>query len=727
MKIIKRNGSEVDFDLNKIVVAVTKANAACEKQELTASQIQEIAEYVEFKTVKANRALSVEEIQDIVEDQIMAQGAFEVARRYVRYRYTRSLIRKANTTDNQILSLIECNNEEVKQENSNKNPTVNSVQRDYMAGEVSKDITKRILLPQDIVEAHEAGIIHFHDSDYFAQHMHNCDLVNLEDMLQNGTVISGTMIEKPHSFSTACNIATQIIAQVASSQYGGQSISLAHLAPFVQISREKIRASVQKEAEAFGATADQEQINKIAEERLRDEIRRGVQTIQYQVVTLLTTNGQAPFVTVFMYLGEAKNAKEKADLAMIIEETLRQRIQGVKNEKGVWITPAFPKLIYVLEEDNIHEGAPYWYLTELAAKCTAKRMVPDYISEKKMLEYKVDKNGEGHCYTCMGCRSFLTPYIDPKTNKPKYYGRFNQGVVTLNLVDIACSSGGDMDKFWKIFDERLELCYRALMCRHNRLKGTLSDAAPILWQYGALARLEKGEKIDKLLYGGYSTISLGYAGLYECTRYMTGKSHTDDEGGGKAFALSVMQHLNDACDKWKKQENIDFSIYGTPLESTTYKFAKCLQKRFGIIKGVTDKNYITNSYHVHVSEPIDAFTKLKFESEFQRLSPGGAISYVEVPNMQQNIPAVLQVMQYIYDNIMYAELNTKSDYCQCCGYDGEIKIVENADGKLIWQCPNCGNTDQDKMNVARRTCGYIGTQYWNQGRTQEIKDRVLHL
>ena len=727
MKIIKRNGSEVDFDLNKIVVAVTKANAACEKQELTASQIQEIAEYVEFKTVKANRALSVEEIQDIVEDQIMAQGAFEVARRYVRYRYTRSLIRKANTTDNQILSLIECNNEEVKQENSNKNPTVNSVQRDYMAGEVSKDITKRILLPQDIVEAHEAGIIHFHDSDYFAQHMHNCDLVNLEDMLQNGTVISGTMIEKPHSFSTACNIATQIIAQVASSQYGGQSISLAHLAPFVQISREKIRASVQKEAEAFGATADQEQINKIAEERLRDEIRRGVQTIQYQVVTLLTTNGQAPFVTVFMYLGEAKNAQEKADLAMIMEETLRQRIQGVKNEKGVWITPAFPKLIYVLEEDNIHEGAPYWYLTELAAKCTAKRMVPDYISEKKMLEYKVDKNGEGHCYTCMGCRSFLTPYIDPQTNKPKYYGRFNQGVVTLNLVDIACSSGGDMDKFWKIFDERLELCYRALMCRHNRLKGTLSDAAPILWQYGALARLEKGEKIDKLLYGGYSTISLGYAGLYECTRYMTGKSHTDDEGGGKAFALSVMQHLNDACDKWKKQENIDFSIYGTPLESTTYKFAKCLQKRFGIIKGVTDKNYITNSYHVHVSEPIDAFTKLKFESEFQRLSPGGAISYVEVPNMQQNIPAVLQVMQYIYDNIMYAELNTKSDYCQCCGYDGEIKIVENADGKLIWQCPNCGNTDQDKMNVARRTCGYIGTQYWNQGRTQEIKDRVLHL
>ena len=724
MKIIKRNGSEVDFDLNKIVVAVTKANAACEKQELTASQIQEIAEYVEFKTVKANRALSVEEIQDIVEDQIMAQGAFEVARRYVRYRYTRSLIRKANTTDNQILSLIECNNEEVKQENSNKNPTVNSVQRDYMAGEVSKDITKRILLPQDIVEAHEAGIIHFHDSDYFAQHMHNCDLVNLGDMLQNGTVISGTMIEKPHSFSTACNIATQIIAQVASSQYGGQSISLAHLAPFVQISREKIRASVQKEAEAFGATADQEQINKIAEERLRDEIRRGVQTIQCQVITLLTTNGQAPFVTVFMYLGEAKNAQEKADLAMIIEETLRQRIQGVKNEKGVWITPAFPKLIYVLEGGDIHEGAPYWYLTELAAKCTAKRMVPDYISEKKMLEYKVDKNGEGHCYTCMGCRSFLTPYIDPKTNKPKYYGRFNQGVVTLNLVDIACSSGGDMDKFWKIFDERLELCYRALMCRHNRLKGTLSDAAPILWQYGALARLEKGEKIDKLLYGGYSTISLGYAGLYECCKYMTGKSHTDP--AAKPFALSVMQHMNDKCNEWKNAENIDYSLYGTPLESTTYKFAKCLQKRFGIVPGITDRNYITNSYHVHVTEQIDAFTKLKFESEFQRLSPGGAISYVEVPNMQDNLEAVIKVMQFIYDNIMYAELNTKSDYCQVCGYDGEIKIVED-DGKLVWECPHCHNRDQSKLNVARRTCGYIGTQFWNQGRTAEIKDRVLHL
>ena len=728
MKIIKRNGAEVPFDITKIITAVTKASDSVGGQaRLSREQITQIAAAVTDQCQQLNRAVSVEEVQDLVENQLMDIQAHDVARHYITYRYVQSLKRQTNTTDERILSLIECQNEEVKQENANKNPTVNSVQRDYMAGEISKDLTARLLLDPEIVKAHQEGLIHFHDSDYFAQHMHNCDLVNLEDMLQNGTVISGTYIEKPHSFSTACNIATQIIAQVASNQYGGQSISLAHLAPFVQISREKIRASVQKEAEAFGATADQEQINKIAEERLRDEIRRGVQTIQYQVVTLLTTNGQAPFVTVFMYLGEAKNAQEKADLAMIIEETLRQRIQGVKNEKGVWITPAFPKLIYVLEEDNIHEGAPYWYLTELAAKCTAKRMVPDYISEKKMLEYKVDKNGEGHCYTCMGCRSFLTPYVDPQTNKPKYYGRFNQGVVTLNLVDIACSSGGDMDKFWKIFDERLELCYRALMCRHNRLKGTLSDAAPILWQYGALARLEKGEKIDKLLYGGYSTISLGYAGLYECTRYMTGKSHTDDEGGGKAFALSVMQHLNDACNKWKKQENIDFSIYGTPLESTTYKFAKCLQKRFGIIKGVTDKNYITNSYHVHVSEPIDAFTKLKFESEFQRLSPGGAISYVEVPNMQQNIPAVLQVMQYIYDNIMYAELNTKSDYCQCCGYDGEIKIVENADGKLIWQCPNCGNTDQDKMNVARRTCGYIGTQYWNQGRTQEIKDRVLHL
>ena len=731
MKIIKRNGSEVDFDLNKIVVAVTKANAACEKQELTASQIQEIAEYVEFKTVKANRALSVEEIQDIVEDQIMAQGAFEVARRYVRYRYTRSLIRKANTTDNQILSLIECNNEEVKQENSNKNPTVNSVQRDYMAGEVSKDITKRILLPQDIVEAHEAGIIHFHDSDYFAQHMHNCDLVNLEDMLQNGTVISGTMIEKPHSFSTACNIATQIIAQVASSQYGGQSISLAHLAPFVQISREKIRASVQKEAEAFGATADQEQINKIAEERLRDEIRRGVQTIQYQVVTLLTTNGQAPFVTVFMYLGEAKNAQEKADLAMIIEETLRQRIQGVKNEKGVWITPAFPKLIYVLEEDNVHEDSPYYYLTKLAAKCTARRMVPDYISAKKMLELK------GDVYTCMGCRSFLTPdrFTDAgignianagnyEPGKHKYYGRFNQGVVTINLPDVALSSGGDLDKFWKIFDERLELCRRALMCRHNRLKGTLSDVAPILWQYGACARLKKGETIDKLLYHGYSTISLGYAGLYECVKYMTGKSHTDPSA--TPFALQVMQYMNDACRKWKEESDIDFSLYGTPLESTTYKFAKSLQRRFGIIEGVTDKSYITNSYHVHVTEDINAFDKLKFEAQFQALSPGGAISYVEVPDMQNNLEAVLQVMKFIYENIIYAELNTKSDYCQVCGWDGEIQIAEE-NGKLIWKCPQCGNTDQDKMNVARRTCGYIGTQYWNQGRTQEIKDRVLHL
>lgn len=726
MKIIKRNGSEVDFNLNKIVIAVSKANAACKKEELTQSQINEIAEYVEFKISKANRALSVEEIQDIVENQIMAQGAFDVARLYVKYRYNRSLIRKANTTDNQILSLIECNNEEVKQENSNKNPTVNSVQRDYMAGEVSKDITKRILLPQDIVDAHEEGIIHFHDADYFAQHMHNCDLVNLEDMLQNGTVISETMIEKPHSFSTACNIATQIIAQVASSQYGGQSISLAHLAPFVQISREKIRKEVIEEAEQFGFEMNDEQITNLTEKRLRDEVRKGVQTIQYQVVTLLTTNGQAPFVTVFMYLNEAKNEQEKKDLALIIEETLAQRIQGVKNEDGVWITPAFPKLIYVLEEDNINNDSPFFYLTELAAKCTAKRMVPDYISEKKMLEYKIDKNGEGHCYTCMGCRSFLTPYIDPETNKAKYYGRFNQGVVTLNLVDIACSSGGDMTKFWKIFDERLDLCYRALMCRHNRLKGTLSDAAPILWQHGALARLKKGEKIDKLLFGGYSTISLGYAGLYECTKYMTGMSHTDDNGG-KEFALKVMQYMNDACAKWKAENNIDFSIYGTPLESTTYKFSKCLQKRFGIIPGVTDRNYITNSYHVHVAEEIDAFTKLKFESEFQRLSPGGAISYVEVPNMQNNIPAVLQVMRYIYDNIMYAELNTKSDYCQCCGYDGEIKIVENSDGKLIWRCPKCGNEDQDKMNVARRTCGYIGTQFWNQGRTQEIKERVLHL
>ena len=732
MKIIKRNGSEADFDLNKIVIAVTKANNATEKGELSASEINDIAEYVEFKMAKANRALSVEEIQDIVEDQIMAKGAFEVAKRYVRYRYTRSLVRKANTTDNQILSLIECNNEEVKQENSNKNPTVNSVQRDYMAGEVSKDITKRILLPQDIVEAHEQGLIHFHDADYFAQHMHNCDLVNLEDMLQNGTVISETMIEKPHSFSTACNIATQIIAQVASSQYGGQSISLSHLAPFVQTSREKIKKQLISECEQFGFEMDEDKLSALVEKRLRDEVSRGVQTIQYQVVTLLTTNGQAPFVTVFMYLNEAKNEQEKKDLAMIIEETLTQRIRGVKNEKGVWITPAFPKLIYVLEDDNITEDAPYYYLTELAAKCTAKRMVPDYISEKVMKELK------GDVYTCMGCRSFLTPdrftdkglgnianakNYDPK--KHKYYGRFNQGVVTLNLVDIACSSGGDMTKFWKIFDERLDLCHRALICRHNRLMGTLSDAAPILWQHGALARLKKGEKIDKLLFDGYSTISLGYAGLYECTKYMTGKSHTDKEG--KPFALKVMQYMNDACTKWKNEENIDYSIYGTPLESTTYKFAKCLQKRFGVIKGVTDKNYITNSYHVHVTEKIDAFTKLRLESGFQALSPGGAISYVEVPNMQDNIPAVLQVMKFIYENIMYAELNTKSDYCQVCGYDGEIRIVENEDGKLIWRCPNCGNEDQDKMNVARRTCGYIGTQFWNQGRTQEIKERVLHL
>ncbi|MDE6863026.1 MAG: anaerobic ribonucleoside-triphosphate reductase [Eubacterium sp.] len=733
MKIIKRNGSEADFDINKIIVAVSKANAACKKEELSQSQINEIAEYVEFKTLKANRAFSVEEIQDIVENQIMAQGAFEVARLYVKYRYNRSLIRKANTTDNQILSLIECNNEEVKQENSNKNPTVNSVQRDYMAGEVSKDITKRILLPQDIVDAHEQGIIHFHDADYFAQHMHNCDLVNLEDMLQNGTVISETMIEKPHSFSTACNIATQIIAQVASSQYGGQSISLSHLAPFVQVSREKIKREVIAESAEFGVEMNEEQINGLTEKRVREEVARGVQTIQYQVVTLLTTNGQAPFVTVFMYLNEANNEQEKKDLALIIEETLKQRIQGVKNESGEWITPAFPKLIYVLEEDNIKEDSQFYYLTELAARCTAKRMVPDYISEKVMLDLK------GDVYTCMGCRSFLTPdrftengvgnianaknYVE---GKKKYYGRFNQGVVTLNLVDIACSSGGDMTKFWKIFDERLDLCHRALQCRHNRLMGTMSDAAPILWQHGALARLKKGETIDRLLFDGYSTISLGYAGLYECTKYMTGKSHTDSDGG-KPFALSVMQYMNDACNKWKKEENIDYSIYGTPLESTTYKFAKQLQKRFGIIPGVTDRNYITNSYHVHVAEEIDAFTKLKFESEFQALSPGGAISYVEVPNMQDNIPAVLQVMRFIYDNIMYAELNTKSDYCQCCGYDGEIKIVENGDGKLVWRCPKCGNEDQDKMNVARRTCGYIGTQFWNQGRTQEIKERVLHL
>ena len=725
MKIIKRNGSEADFDLNKIIVAVTKANAACEKEELTASQIKDIAEYVEFKMQKANRALSVEEIQDIVENQIMAQGAFELARRYVKYRYTRTLVRKANTTDNQILTLIECNNEEVKQENSNKNPTVNSVQRDYMAGEVSKDLTKRILLPSDIVEAHENGIIHFHDADYFAQHMHNCDLVNLEDMLQNGTVISGTMIEKPHSFSTACNIATQIIAQIASSQYGGQSISLSHLAPFVDLSRNKFKKEVRTELEAAGVEPTDEQVNKITELRVRDEITRGVQMIQYQVITLMTTNGQAPFVTVFMYLDEVPEGQTRDDLKLIIEEVLRQRIKGVKNESGVWITPAFPKLIYVLDEDNITEGSKYWDVTCLAAECTAKRMVPDYISAKKMKELKVDKNGNSNVYTCMGCRSFLTPYVDPKTNEPKYYGRFNQGVVTLNLVDIACSSGGDMAKFWNIFDERLDLCYRALMCRHNRLLGTPSDVAPILWQYGALARLKKGETIDKLLFGGYSTISLGYAGLYECVKYMTGKSHTDDEA--KDFALSVMQKMNDACQTWKKQENIDFSVYGTPLESTTYKFSKCLQKRFGKIPGVTDKNYITNSYHVHVTEEIDAFKKLSFEAEFQKLSPGGAISYVEVPNMQDNIPAVLSVMQYIYDHIMYAELNTKSDYCQCCGYNGEISVVDNGEGKLVWRCPNCGNEDQDKMNVARRTCGYIGTQFWNQGRTQEIKERVLHL
>ncbi|MCR5478985.1 MAG: anaerobic ribonucleoside-triphosphate reductase [Ruminococcus sp.] len=723
MKIIKRNGSEEIFDIEKIVNAISKANEADHKNELTREQIKDIAEYVEYKCNKMGRAVSVEEIQDMVENQIMSKGAFDLARRYVKYRYTRYLVRKANTTDNKILTLIECNNEEVKQENSNKNPTVNSVQRDYMAGEVSRDITNRLLLPPDIVEAHKKGIIHFHDTDYFAQHMHNCDLVNLEDMLQNGTVISDTLIEKPHSFSTACNIATQIIAQVASNQYGGQSISLTHLAPFVQISREKIRAELIEEIKELGVEADKDRIDEVTEKRLREEITRGVQTIQYQVVTLLTTNGQAPFVTVFMYLNEARSEQEKADLAMIIEEVLKQRILGVKNEDGVWITPAFPKLIYVLEEDNIDPGTPYYYLTELAAKCTAKRMVPDYISEKMMLKLKVDKNGEGHCYTCMGCRSFLTPYVD-ENGKPKYYGRFNQGVVTLNLVDIALSSGKDMSKFWQIFDERLDLCYRALMERHNRLKGTLSDAAPILWQYGALARLKKGETIDKLLYGGYSTISLGYAGLYECVKYMTGKSHTDKEA--TPFALEIMQYMNDACKSWKAKENIDFSIYGTPLESTTYKFAKCLQKRFGIIEGITDKNYITNSYHVHVTEKIDAFTKLKFESQFQHLSPGGAISYVEVPNMQGNIPAVLKVIRFIYDNIMYAELNTKSDYCQVCGYDGEIQIV-NDDGKLVWECPKCHNRDQSKMNVARRTCGYIGTQFWNQGRTQEIQERVMHL
>ena len=723
MKIIKRNGAEVPFDITKIITAVTKASDSVGgKSRLTREQITQIASDVTDQCHALNRAVSVEEIQDMVENKLMDIRAHDIARHYITYRYVQSLKRQTNTTDERILSLIECQNEEVKQENANKNPTVNSVQRDYMAGEISKDLTARLLLDPEIVKAHQEGLIHFHDSDYFAQHMHNCDLVNLEDMLQNGTVISGTYIEKPHSFSTACNIATQIIAQVASNQYGGQSISLTHLAPFVDVSRKKIAAEVEAEMEGLDVSAERKK--EIVERRLRNEINRGVQTIQYQVVTLMTTNGQAPFITVFMYLGEARNPQEKADLAIIIEETIRQRYQGVKNEAGVWITPAFPKLIYVLEEDNIRPGAPYYYLTELAAKCTAKRMVPDYISEKKMLEMKVDKNGEGHCYTCMGCRSFLTPYVDPETGKPKYYGRFNQGVVTINLVDVALSSGGNFDKFWKIFDERLALCHRALQARHKRLLGTPSDAAPILWQYGALARLKKGEKIDKLLYGGYSTISLGYAGLYECVKYMTGKSHTD--AGAKPFALSVMQHMNDKCSEWKKAENIDYSLYGTPLESTTYKFAKCLQKRFGIVPGITDKNYITNSYHVHVSETIDAFTKLKFESEFQKLSPGGAISYVEVPNMQDNLEAVMSVLQFIYDNIMYAELNTKSDYCQVCGYDGEIKIVED-DGKLVWECPKCGNRDQNKLNVARRTCGYIGTQFWNQGRTQEIKDRVLHL
>ena len=723
MKIIKRNGAEVPFDITKIITAVTKASDSVGGQaRLSREQITQIAAAVTDQCQQLNRAVSVEEVQDLVENQLMDIQAHDVARHYITYRYVQSLKRQTNTTDERILSLIECQNEEVKQENANKNPTVNSVQRDYMAGEISKDLTARLLLDPEIVKAHQEGLIHFHDSDYFAQHMHNCDLVNLEDMLQNGTVISGTYIEKPHSFSTACNIATQIIAQVASNQYGGQSISLTHLAPFVDVSRKKIAAEVELEMEGLDVSAERKK--EIVERRLRNEINRGVQTIQYQVVTLMTTNGQAPFITVFMYLGEARNPQEKADLAIIIEETIRQRYQGVKNEAGVWITPAFPKLIYVLEEDNIRPGAPYYYLTELAAKCTAKRMVPDYISEKKMLELKVDKNGEGHCYTCMGCRSFLTPYVDPETGKPKYYGRFNQGVVTINLVDVALSSGGNFEKFWKIFDERLDLCHRALQARHKRLLGTPSDAAPILWQYGALARLKKGEKIDKLLFGGYSTISLGYAGLYECVKYMTGKSHTD--AGAKPFALSVMQHMNDKCNEWKKAENMDYSLYGTPLESTTYKFAKCLQKRFGIVEGITDKNYITNSYHVHVSEPIDAFTKLKFEADFQRLSPGGAISYVEVPNMQDNLEAVMSVLQFIYDNIMYAELNTKSDYCQCCGYDGEIKIVED-DGKLVWECPKCGNRDQNKLNVARRTCGYIGTQFWNQGRTQEIKDRVLHL
>ena len=741
MKIIKRNGSEAVFDISKIIAAVTKANnVVASNQRLTKEQITAIADDVAQECQSRNHAMNVEEIQDLVEDAIMQTKAYEVARKYITYRYVQSLRRTHNTTDDRILSLIECNNEEVKQENANKNPTVNSVQRDYMAGEVSKDLTMRMLLPAEIVKAHEDGIIHFHDADYYAQHMHNCDLVNLDDMLQNGTVISGTLIEKPHSFSTACNIATQIIAQVASNQYGGQSISLTHLAPFVDISRKKIRRDTEAEMKELGIDPGEEKLSQIVEARLREEIKRGVQTIQYQVVTLMTTNGQAPFITVFMYLNEAgENQRLKSDLAIIVEEMLRQRYQGVKNEKGVWITPAFPKLIYVLEDDNIREGTPYFYLTKLAAKCTAKRMVPDYISEKKMKEYKLSKGeteGNGDVFTCMGCRSFLTP--DRSGNgwnnvanaqnyvpgKPKYYGRFNQGVVTINLPDVALSSGGEPDKFWKIFDERLELCHRALQYRHNRLKGTLSDAAPILWQYGALARLKKGEPIDKLLYGGYSTISLGYAGLYECCKYMTGKSHTDP--AAKPFALSVMQHMNDKCNEWKNAENIDYSLYGTPLESTTYKFAKCLQKRFGIVPGITDKNYITNSYHVHVSEHIDAFTKLKFESEFQKLSPGGAISYVEVPNMQDNLEAVISVLQFIYDNIMYAELNTKSDYCQCCGYDGEIKIVED-DGKLVWECPKCGNRDQNKLNVARRTCGYIGTQFWNQGRTQEIKDRVLHL
>ena len=728
MKIIKRSGVEVFFDSNKIVAAVQKANASViDYEKLSDEQIQEIADNVEVACENMKRSASVEEIQDMVENQLMNQHAFTVARNYNTYRNKRALVRKSNSTDEQILSLLECNNEEVKQENSNKNPTVNSVQRDYMAGEVSKDITKRFLLPEDIVEAHEKGLIHFHDADYFAQHMHNCCLVNLEDMLQNGTVISETGIDRPRSFSTACNIATQAIAQIASSQYGGQSISLSHLAPFVQVSREKFRIQVRTEFEKIGLDLDEEKINKVAEMRVREEINRGVQMIQYQVITLMTTNGQAPFITVFMYLDEVPEGQTRDDLAAIIEEMLHQRIKGVKNEKGVFITPAFPKLIYVLEEDNIHEDSKYFYLTRLAAQCTAKRMVPDYISEKKMKELKVDKNGEGHCYPCMGCRSFLTPYIDPETGKPKYYGRFNQGVVTINLVDVACSSGKDEKKFWKILDERLELCYRALMCRHKRLLGTPSDVAPILWQNGALARLKKGETIDKLLFGGYSTISLGYAGLCECTRYMTGVSHTEPETG-TPFALRVMQRLNDACAEWKEKENMDFSQYGTPLESTTYKFAKCLQKRFGIIEGVTDKNIITNSYHVHVTENINAFDKLKFESQFQKLSPGGAISYVEVPNMQDNIDAVIAVMKYIYDNIMYAELNTKSDYCMECGYDGEIKIVEEKDsGKLVWECPNCGNRDQDKMSVARRTCGYIGTQFWNQGRTQEIKERVLHL